>query len=114
MHSVNHSVIHSPCACVGSLHSKEVSPLAIHSCQLPTLTAVCQPTLTWYLLSLPPPLCSSWLAAACTVQMMHPGKSCERNFLSFLPSSYLRTLPVYAPVYIVPALLVHRANLLHQ
>lgn len=38
----------------------------------------------------------------------HPGKSCDWAALSFFPAAYLRALPVYLPVYIAPAILVHR------
>ena len=43
---------------------------------------------------------------------LHPGRDCFPNFFAFLPQAYLRALPVYAPVYILPAILVHRYNLL--
>lgn len=43
---------------------------------------------------------------------LHPGRGCVTNFFAFLPQAYLRALPVYAPVYILPAMLVHRHKLL--
>eukprot|EP00897_Mesotaenium_endlicherianum_P004977 jgi/Mesen1/4507/ME000023S03882 len=44
--------------------------------------------------------------------MLHPGQACLPHFLSFLGGAYLRALPVYLPVYVIPALLVHRRALL--
>ncbi|GAB4819141.1 hypothetical protein N2152v2_006187 [Parachlorella kessleri] len=38
---------------------------------------------------------------------LHPGQPCRTQGLHFLPHAYLRALPVYVPVYIFPALLVH-------
>lgn len=43
---------------------------------------------------------------------LHPGRRCSTNVFAFLPRAYLRALPVYAPVYILPAILVHRQKLL--
>ena len=43
---------------------------------------------------------------------LHRGKSCPRANLEFLPEAFLRALPVYLPVYLVPALFVHRQRLL--
>ena len=45
-------------------------------------------------------------------EFLHPGQSCSRHTLGFLPAGYLRAIPVYVPVYIIPALLVHRRKLL--
>lgn len=42
----------------------------------------------------------------------HPGTTCDGNAARFLPGAYARALPVYLPVYILPALLVHRRRLL--
>ncbi|KAK9821013.1 hypothetical protein WJX74_000943 [Apatococcus lobatus] len=58
--------------------------------------------------------CSSQAAAAtsrrpCT--FLHKGQGCNTHLLSFLPQAYLRALPVYLPVYVLPAILVHRAKL---
>ncbi len=39
---------------------------------------------------------------------MHEGQSCNGNALAFFPGAYLRALPVYLPVYVLPAILVHR------
>ncbi|CAI5493823.1 unnamed protein product [Closterium sp. Naga37s-1] len=47
-------------------------------------------------------------------QFLHPGGWCWWHFLSFLPAAYMRAVPVYVPVYLVPALLVHRSSLLRQ
>jgi hypothetical protein len=41
----------------------------------------------------------------------HPGATCDGNAAAFFPGAYARALPVYAPVYILPALLVHRRRL---
>lgn len=43
---------------------------------------------------------------------LHPGHNCTTSMVAFLPQAYLRALPVYAPVYIIPAILVHRLRLL--
>lgn len=45
-------------------------------------------------------------------EFLHPGMSCTAHILTFLPQAYLRALPVYLPVYAVPAALVHRKRLL--
>jgi hypothetical protein len=45
-------------------------------------------------------------------EFLHPGRDCAPNVLTFLPRAYLRALPVYGPVYILPAILVHRQKLL--
>lgn len=46
--------------------------------------------------------------------VVHPGQSCSGHALTFFPRAYLRALPVYIPVYIVPALLIHRQKLLQK
>ncbi|WPT13490.1 hypothetical protein PSENEW3_00001330 [Picochlorum sp. SENEW3] len=46
--------------------------------------------------------------------IVHPGQSCSGHALTFFPRAYLRALPVYIPVYIVPALLIHRQKLLQK
>ena len=43
---------------------------------------------------------------------VHQGQSCNGNMATFLPRAYLRALPVYLPVYFLPAILVHRRRLL--
>ena len=43
---------------------------------------------------------------------IHKGHSCNTNVLTFLPQAYARALPVYLPVYFLPAILVHRKRLL--
>ena len=43
---------------------------------------------------------------------LHPGRGCNANMAVFLPRAYARALPVYLPVYFLPALLVHRRRLL--
>ncbi|OMO54529.1 hypothetical protein COLO4_36433 [Corchorus olitorius] len=44
--------------------------------------------------------------------MIHGGQSCGGHVASFLIEAYKRALPVYLPVYLIPALIVHRADLL--
>jgi len=44
--------------------------------------------------------------------IIHPGKTCTVHALTFFPEAYLRALPVYLPVYAIPAALVHRGKLL--
>ncbi|GLU16189.1 hypothetical protein SLE2022_326340 [Rubroshorea leprosula] len=46
--------------------------------------------------------------------MVHANQSCGTHFLSFLIEGYKRALPVYLPVYLVPALIVHRQGLLKR
>ena len=43
---------------------------------------------------------------------MLQGRGCNEHTLAFLPGAYARALPVYVPVYLIPALLVHRNRLL--
>jgi hypothetical protein len=45
-------------------------------------------------------------------QIVHPGQTCNEHALGFFPQAYARAIPVYLPVYIVPALLIHRQKLL--
>ena len=42
----------------------------------------------------------------------HPGQGCWDHAASLLPHTYRRALSVYLPVYLLPALLVHRQELL--
>lgn len=49
------------------------------------------------------------MSIPCT--MIHGTQGCTPHFFSFLVQAYLRSLPVYVPVYLVPALLVHRQGL---
>ncbi|CAK0784870.1 hypothetical protein CVIRNUC_008075 [Coccomyxa viridis] len=42
----------------------------------------------------------------------HEGETCSYAAAKFFPGAYLRALPVYLPVYILPAILVHRKALL--
>ena len=44
----------------------------------------------------------------------HPGQTCAGHALSLLPPNYMRALRVYLPVYLLPALLVHRKALLRD
>jgi hypothetical protein len=45
---------------------------------------------------------------------LHPGRGCYSHAASQLPPAYARALEVYLPVYLVPALLVHRHRLLQR
>ncbi|XP_057533388.1 uncharacterized protein LOC130811204 isoform X2 [Amaranthus tricolor] len=45
---------------------------------------------------------------------VHGNQSCEAHFLTFLVEAYKRAVPVYLPVYLVPALIVHRQDLLKR
>ncbi|KAJ9509276.1 hypothetical protein QJQ45_001728 [Haematococcus lacustris] len=47
-------------------------------------------------------------------EFWHPGQSCLEHTLTNVPASYARALAVYVPVYLVPALLVHRQKLASQ
>eukprot|EP00983_Pelagomonas_calceolata_P062385 1147286-Pelagomonas_calceolata.AAC.1 len=38
----------------------------------------------------------------------HPGQTCAGHAVGILPHAYARALGIYLPVYLVPALLVHR------
>lgn len=42
---------------------------------------------------------------------LHPGQGCVQHAVTFFPASYLRSLPVYFPVYLIPAIMVHRKKL---
>ncbi|XP_058096811.1 uncharacterized protein LOC131242280 isoform X2 [Magnolia sinica] len=46
--------------------------------------------------------------------MVHGHQSCTRHVISFLIQAYGRALPVYLPVYLIPALIVHRQDLLKR
>ncbi|GJN30537.1 hypothetical protein PR202_gb18850 [Eleusine coracana subsp. coracana] len=46
--------------------------------------------------------------------IVHGNQSCSGHFLSFLLQAYGRALPVYVPVYLVPALVVHRQDLMKR
>ncbi|KAM5575710.1 hypothetical protein ABKV19_014581 [Rosa sericea] len=48
----------------------------------------------------------------CTI--VHGGQSCSGHIISFLIQAYKRALPVYLPVYLIPALIVHRQDLLKR
>lgn len=47
-------------------------------------------------------------------RLLHPNRSCLENILMTIPESYLRSLTVYLPVYLAPAVLVHRKRLLSE
>eukprot|EP00798_Chlamydomonas_sp_ICE-L_P004119 gene4119-14223_t len=44
----------------------------------------------------------------------HPGQSCSSHTISYLPTTYARAIGVYVPVYLIPALLVHREKLIKK
>ncbi|XP_027148859.1 uncharacterized protein LOC113749358 [Coffea eugenioides] len=46
--------------------------------------------------------------------IVHGKQACEAHFVSFLLQAYKRALPVYLPVYLFPALIVHRQGLLKR
>ncbi|POO03979.1 Transmembrane protein [Trema orientale] len=46
--------------------------------------------------------------------IVHGNQSCGSHVLSFLIQAYKRALPVYLPVYLIPALIVHRKGLLKR
>ncbi|XP_061361277.1 uncharacterized protein LOC133305163 isoform X2 [Gastrolobium bilobum] len=46
--------------------------------------------------------------------IVHGNQSCGGHALSFLLQAYKRALPVYLPVYLIPALIVHRNGLLKR
>ncbi|KAM1119836.1 hypothetical protein ACFX13_044746 [Malus domestica] len=46
--------------------------------------------------------------------IVHGDQSCSGHVLSFLIQAYKRALPVYLPVYLIPALIVHRQDLLKR
>ncbi|KAK4348958.1 hypothetical protein RND71_031713 [Anisodus tanguticus] len=46
--------------------------------------------------------------------IIHENQGCGEHFISFLIQAYKRALPVYLPVYLVPALIVHRQGLLKR
>ena len=45
---------------------------------------------------------------------MHGNQSCTGHFISFLLQAYGRAVPVYIPVYLAPALVVHRQDLMKR
>ncbi|KAJ1387901.1 Transmembrane protein [Sesbania bispinosa] len=46
--------------------------------------------------------------------IVHGNQSCSGHIFSFLLQAYKRALPVYLPVYLIPALIVHRKGLLKR
>ncbi|KAI3465158.1 hypothetical protein Pfo_021821 [Paulownia fortunei] len=46
--------------------------------------------------------------------IIHGNQACVTHFFSFLLQAYKRALPVYLPVYLIPALIVHRQGLLKR
>ncbi|KDP41378.1 hypothetical protein JCGZ_15785 [Jatropha curcas] len=43
--------------------------------------------------------------------IIHGNQSCSSHVISFLLQAYARAVPVYLPVYLIPALIVHRQGL---
>ena len=52
--------------------------------------------------------------AALPCGFFHPNQSCLQHPLQLLLPAYSRALSVYLPVYVLPALLVHRQQVLKQ
>ncbi|KAG2320462.1 hypothetical protein Bca52824_013675 [Brassica carinata] len=46
--------------------------------------------------------------------IIHGKESCAKHALTFFLQAYKRALPVYVPVYLIPALIVHRQDLLKK
>ncbi|WVZ57370.1 hypothetical protein U9M48_007763 [Paspalum notatum var. saurae] len=46
--------------------------------------------------------------------ILHGNQSCTGHFFSFLLQAYGRAFPVYVPVYLIPALVVHRTHLIKR
>ncbi|KAF2299692.1 hypothetical protein GH714_002478 [Hevea brasiliensis] len=46
--------------------------------------------------------------------IIHGNQSCSGHVMSFFIQAYKRALPVYLPVYLIPALIVHRQGLLKR
>lgn len=46
--------------------------------------------------------------------IVHGNQSCSGHVVSFLIQAYKRALPVYLPVYLIPALIVHRQGLVKR
>eukprot|EP00850_Spirogloea_muscicola_P008936 SM000049S16707 [mRNA] locus=s49:261878:264222:+ [translate_table: standard] len=47
-------------------------------------------------------------------ELLHAGQRCGPHFLAFLWPAFWRAIPVYLPVYLIPALLVHRRAVLYR
>lgn len=47
-------------------------------------------------------------------RVVHGHQDCVPHFFRFLGQAYLRSLPVYLPVYLIPAIIVHRQGLLKK
>lgn len=61
-------------------------------------------------------LYESFLLSTCVVmlQIIHGKESCVKHGITFFIEAYKRALPVYIPVYLIPALIVHRQDLLKK
>ncbi|XP_010496811.2 PREDICTED: uncharacterized protein LOC104773840 [Camelina sativa] len=46
--------------------------------------------------------------------IIHGNESCVKHGITFFLQAYKRALPVYVPVYLIPALIVHRQDLLKK
>ncbi|KAK8952285.1 hypothetical protein KSP39_PZI003466 [Platanthera zijinensis] len=46
--------------------------------------------------------------------IVHGNQTCTGHFITFLIQAYGRALPVYLPVYLIPALIVHRQGLVKR
>ncbi|KAG0501880.1 hypothetical protein HPP92_001952 [Vanilla planifolia] len=53
-----------------------------------------------------------YMKVPCSI--VHGNQSCTRHAISFLIQEYKRALPVYLPVYLIPALIVHRQGLVKR
>lgn len=54
------------------------------------------------------------LAVKTTCDMLGPGHDCNHHAVTYVRSAWLRALPVYLPVYLIPAIFVHRTKLLRD
>ena len=64
----------------------------------------------WLLLEVLSLCCAEYeqMMATHPCEWAHEGETCSYAAAKFFPGAYLRALPVYLPVYILPAILVHR------
>ena len=62
------------------------------------------------MLRVPPGAEHEHLVATHPCEWAHEGESCSGSALRFLPGAFARALPVYLPVYVLPAILVHRSG----
>lgn len=57
---------------------------------------------------------ASYYGCCTYFQIIHGNQSCGGHVLSFFIQAYKRAIPVYLPVYLIPALIVHRQGLLKR